>query len=142
MPPHNTSPGYSARILIVDDERHNRQLLEVMLAQEGFLLQSASGGEEALAMVALEPPDLILLDVMMPGMDGYQVATRVKSDPATRHVRIIMLTALDDRNSRMHGLSTGAEGYLAKPVTRAELTAGVRALLRMAPHGYRRQEDE
>ncbi len=131
------SRGFAARILIVDDERHNRQLLEVMLANEGFSLQTAAGGEEALAMVAVEIPDLILLDVMMPGMDGYQVATRIKGDPATEHVRIIMLTALDDRNSRMHGLSTGAEGYLAKPVNRAELTAGIRALLRLAPHGYR-----
>ena len=131
------SPGFPARILIVDDERHNRQLLEVMLANEGFKLQTAAGGEEALAMVAVEIPDLILLDVMMPGMDGYQLATRIKGDPATEHVRIIMLTALDDRNSRMHGLSTGAEGYLAKPVNRAELIAGVRALLRMTPHGYR-----
>lgn len=131
------SRGFPARILIVDDERHNRQLLEVMLANEGFQLQSAAGGEEALAMVAAQIPDLILLDVMMPGIDGYQVATRIKGDPATEHVRIIMLTALDDRNSRMHGLSTGAEGYLAKPVNRAELTAGVRALLRMTPHGYR-----
>ena len=136
-----TAPrGYPARILIVDDERHNRQLLEVMLAQEGFQLRLASGGEEALTMVADEAPDLILLDVMMPGMDGYQVATRIKSDPATQHIRIIMLTALDDSNSRKHGLSTGAEGYLAKPVNRAELTAGIRALLRLSPHGYRRDD--
>ena len=136
-----TAPsGFPARILIVDDERHNRQLLEVMLAQEGFQLRLASGGEEALAMVAAEQPDLILLDVMMPGMDGYQVATRIKGDPATQHILIIMLTALDDRNSRKHGLSTGAEGYLAKPVDRAELTAGVRALLRLSPQGYRRDD--
>ena len=136
-----TAPsGFPARILIVDDERHNRQLLEVMLAQEGFQLRLASGGEEALAMVAAEQPDLILLDVMMPGMDGYQVATRIKGDPATQHIRIIMLTALDDRNSRQHGLGTGAEGYLAKPVNRAELTAGVHALLRLSPHGYRRDD--
>ncbi|CAN5788011.1 N/A [soil metagenome] len=140
MTPHTAPQGYPARILIVDDERHNRQLLEVMLAQEGFQLQLASGGEEALAMVAAEAPDLILLDVMMPGMDGYQVASRIKADPATQHVRIIMLTALDDSNSRKHGLSTGAEGYLAKPVNRAELTAGVRALLRLSPHGYRRDD--
>ena len=136
-----TAPsGSPARILIVDDERHNRQLLEVMLAQEGFQLRLASSGEEALAMVAAEAPDLILLDVMMPGMDGYQVATRIKADPATRHIRIIMLTALDDNNSRKHGLSTGAEGYLAKPVNRGELTAGVRTLLRLTPHGYRRDD--
>jgi DNA-binding response OmpR family regulator len=118
-----------ARVLIVDDERHNRQLLEVMLAAEGFVLQTAASGEEALALVAQEAPDLILLDVMMPGMDGYQVASRLKGDAATSHVAILMLTALDDRNSMAHGLNTGAEGFLTKPVEHAELRARVRATL-------------
>jgi DNA-binding response OmpR family regulator len=118
-----------ARILIVDDERQNRQLLEVMLATEGFVLQTAASGEEALALVAQEAPDLILLDVMMPGMDGYQVAARIKGDVATSGISIIVLTALDDRNSMAHGLSTGADGFLTKPVEHAELRARVRAVL-------------
>ena len=82
-------------------------------------------------MIALHPPDLIVLDVMMPGMDGYQVAARIKSGDATRHIPIIMLTALNDRNSMMHGLNAGAEEFLTKPVVRAELSLRVRNLLRL-----------
>ena len=119
------------RILIVDDERRNRELLEVMLSTEGYLLETATCGEEALRMVAQQPPDLILLDIMMPGMDGYQVAARIKGNVATKHILIIMLTALDDRNSKMHGLSAGAEEFLTKPVNRAELCSRVRDLLRL-----------
>src|ERR1700692_4069530 len=111
----NPSPDvadHPARILIVDDERHNRQLLEVMLAPDGFHLLTAASGEEALAMVAQQPPDLILLDIMMPGMDGYQVAAKIKGDLATRNIPVILVTALDDRNARMRGLSAGAEDFL------------------------------
>ena len=81
-------------------------------------------------MIAQQPPDLILLDVMMPGMDGYQVVARIKSNPATKHIPVIMLSALDDRNSRTHGLSAGAEDFLTKPVNRVELCTRVRTLLR------------
>ena len=84
-----------ACVLIVDDERHNRELLEIMLKPEGFLLLSAASGEEALALIARQPPDLILLDVMMPGMSGYDVAGKIKSDPATKNIPVIMLTALE-----------------------------------------------
>ena len=132
------SPGvadHPERILVVDDERRNRQLLEVMLAPEGYLLQTAGGGEEALAMVARELPDLILLDIMMPGMDGYEVARRIKGDPATRNIPVIMITALDDRNARMLGLGAGAEDFLTKPVDRAELCVRVRNLLRLKAYG-------
>lgn len=128
----NTSPGVTAppaRILIVDDDPHNRQLLEVMLAPEGYQIVTAATGEDALAIVAQQPPDLILLDVMMPGMDGYQVVARIKSNLATQHIRVLMLSALSDRNSRMHGLSAGAEDFLTKPVNRAELCDRVRNLL-------------
>ena len=128
----NTNPGVTAppaRILIVDDDPHNRQLLEVMLAPEGYQIVTAATGEDALAIVAQQPPDLILLDVMMPGMDGYQVVARIKSNLATQHIRILMLSALNDRNSKMHGISTGAEDFLTKPVNRAELCARVRSLL-------------
>ena len=119
------------RILIVDDERHNRDLLEVMLKPEGFQLTSAATGEEALAIIAREPPDLILLDVMMPGMDGYAVTAKIKSDPVARSIPVILLTALDDRNARMLGLNAGAEDFLTKPVDRAELSVRVRNLLRL-----------
>jgi two-component system, cell cycle sensor histidine kinase and response regulator CckA len=124
-----------ARVLIVDDERQNRQLVDVMLKPEGFSLRSAASGEEALAMVAQDPPDLILLDVMMEGMDGYEVARRIKANPATKGIPIIMLTALDDRNARMLGLSAGAEDFVSKPVDRAELCMRVRNLVRLKAYG-------
>ena len=122
-----------ARILIVDDERKNRELLKVMLEPEGYVLVTADSGDEALVAVAGQPPDLILLDIMMPGMNGYVVTSRIKGDPATRHIPVILLSALDDRNSKMHGLSAGAEDFLTKPVDRTELCAHVRTLLRGAP---------
>jgi PAS domain S-box-containing protein len=124
-----------ARILIVDDERHNREILQVMLMAEGFVLLNATSGEEALAIVAQQPPDLILLDIMMPGMDGYQVAARIKGNPATKNIPVIMVTALDDRSARMLGLSAGAEDFLTKPVSRAELCVRVRNLLRLKAYG-------
>ena len=124
-----------ACVLIVDDERHNRELLEVMLAPEGFLLLTAANGEEAIAIVARQPPDLILLDIMMPGMSGYQVAERLKGNPATKQIPIIMVTALHDRDAMMLGLAAGAEDFLTKPVYRAELRMRVRNLLRLKAYG-------
>jgi signal transduction histidine kinase len=102
-----------------------------MLTSEGYLLLTAASGEEALAIVAQQPPDLILLDVMMPGMDGYQVTSEVKGNAATKDIPVIMVTALDDRNARMLGLNAGAEDFLTKPVDRAELYVRVRNLLRL-----------
>jgi two-component system, sensor histidine kinase and response regulator len=134
----NPSPDFRerpARVLIVDDEPHNRQLLEVMLTPEGFVLQTAVSGEEALAIVAQQPPDLILLDVMMPGMDGYEVTAQIKGNPATSNIPVIIITALDDRNARMLGLNAGAEDFLSKPVDRAELCVRVRNLVRLKTYG-------
>ncbi len=138
MPPtsrRHDLPEHQARVLIVDDEAKNRKLLEVMLAPEGFLIQSASSGEEALAIVAKQPPDLILLDIMMPGMDGYEVAGRIKADPTTKNIPIIIVTALDDRDAMLLGLRAGAEDFLTKPVDRAELRVRVRNLLRLKAYG-------
>jgi len=126
---------HAARILIVDDERHNRQLLEVMLKPEGFVLLSAASGEEALALVEREPPDLILLDIMMPGMDGYQVTGKIKGNLHTKNIPVIIVTALDDRDARMLALGAGAEDCLTKPVDRAELCMRVRNLLRLKAYG-------
>ena len=124
-------PDHQARILIVDDERQNRDVLEIMLAPEGFVLLSAASGEEALDVVARQPPDLILLDVLMPGMDGYQVVSTIKSNVATKHIPVIMVSAMDDRQARILGLRAGAEDFLSKPVDRVELCVRVRNLLRL-----------
>jgi signal transduction histidine kinase len=124
-----------ATILIVDDERKSRRLLEALLLPEGYLTQSAASGEEALTLIAQRAPDLILLDVMMPGMNGYEVASVLKANPAVSNIPIIMLTALTDRGARLAGLEAGAEDFLTKPVDRAELWLRVRNLLRLKEFG-------
>jgi two-component system, sensor histidine kinase and response regulator len=124
-----------ARVLIVDDDRFSRQALEIMLTPEGFVILTAASGEEALAIVADQPPDLILLDIMMPGMNGHQITARIKDNPATRNIPIIMVTALDDRGDRLRALNAGAEDFLSKPVDRAELRVRVRNLLRLKSYG-------
>lgn len=124
-----TSPP--ATILIVDNEIANCKLLEALLRPEGYLTLSAANGEEALAMIAKRAPDLILLDVMMPGMDGYQVAGILKANPATANIPIIMVTAEIERSARLAGLDAGAEDFLTKPVDQAELWLKVRNLLRL-----------
>jgi len=121
----------AATILIVDDERPNRELLKVLLQHEGYLTLEAAGGEEALASVAQGTPDLILLDIMMPGMDGYQVVAALKANPATSQIPIILVSALTDRGARLAGLTAGAEELLTKPVDRTELGLRVRNLLRL-----------
>lgn len=120
------------RILIVDDEVYNRQLLEIMLAPEGFLLEMADNGAAALEAIARHPPDLVLLDIMMPDIDGYEVTTRIKSNPATSRIPVILITSRDDQKARTRGLAAGAEEFLTKPVDRAELSLRVRNLLRLA----------
>ncbi|MDQ3272742.1 MAG: response regulator, partial [Pseudomonadota bacterium] len=120
-----------ATILIVDDEPQNCKLLEALLHPEGYRTITAAGGAQALKQVAESAPDLILLDVMMPELDGYQIATLLKADPASTNIPIIMLTALNDRDARITGLKAGAEEFLSKPVDRAELWLRVRNLLRL-----------
>jgi len=135
MTPRPDIADHPARVLIVDNERLNRDLLGIMLAPEGHVLLTAASGEEALEIVSRHPPDLILLDVMMPGMDGYQVAGKIKGNPATKNILIIMVTNLDERNDRLLGLKAGAEDFLAKPVDEVELCVRVRNLLRLKAYG-------
>jgi signal transduction histidine kinase len=125
----------AAAILIVDDEIQNRKLLETLLRPQGYRLVSVSNGQEALESIAKEAPDLILLDVMMPGMDGYQLAGILKAASATSNIPIIMVTALIERDARRVGLGAGAEDFLAKPVDRLELSLKVRNLLRLKALG-------
>ena len=122
-------------ILIVDDEAQNRRLLAVLLRPEGYRTESAASGEEALSAVAHCAPDLILLDIMMPGIDGYQVASILKANVATANIPIIMVTAHSERGARIAGLEAGAEEFLTKPVDRTELWLRVRNLLRLKAYG-------
>ncbi len=124
-----------ATILIVDDENQNRRLLQTLLGPEGYTTRTAASGMEALARIAENPPDLILLDVMMPGIDGRQVAAALKADPATRNIPIIIVTAQSDREDRLAALAAGAEDFLTKPIDRAELWLRVRNLLRLKELG-------
>jgi diguanylate cyclase (GGDEF)-like protein len=124
-----------ATILIVDDDMQSCKLLETLLQPEGYRTLRATNGADALASIAECAPDLILLDIMMPGMDGCQVATQLKANPATSSIPIIMVTAQNDRSARLSGLHAGAEEFLTKPVDRAELWLRVRNLLRLKELG-------
>lgn len=121
----------SARILVVDDQPANVRLLEARLQAEYFDVCTAENGQQALEVARLEQPDVILLDVMMPGMDGYEVCRRLKADAATRHIPVVMVTALDQSEDRIKGLEAGADDFLTKPVDEVSLFARVRSLLRL-----------
>ena len=99
----------TARILVVDDIEANVRLLEAKLTAEYYDVISASDGPTALAMAAADQPDIVLLDVMMPGMDGFEVCRRLKEDPLTRHIPVVLVTALDGRADRVAGLEAGAD---------------------------------
>ncbi|TCZ61386.1 PleD family two-component system response regulator [Roseicella aquatilis] len=121
----------TARILVVDDIPANLRLLEAKLSAEYYEVALASSGPEALAMAARWAPDVVLLDVMMPGMDGYEVCRRLKADEATAHIPVVMVTALIDQAERVRGLQAGADDFLSKPVDDATMFARLRALLRV-----------
>ena len=120
-----------AVIQIVDDDIRNTRLLEAQLKSEGYEVMCAFSGEECIEQLKERLPDLILLDIMMPGMSGFDVAGRLKADVRTRNIPVIMVTALDDRDSRLHALHMGAEEFLNKPVDRSELWIRVRNMLRL-----------
>lgn len=121
----------TARILVVDDIAANLRLLEVKLLNEYYEVAVAASGPEALALVQRWMPDIVLLDVMMPGMDGYEVCRRLKASHATAHVPVVMITALTDQSERVRGLDAGADDFLSKPVDDTMLFARLRALLRV-----------
>ena len=117
------------RILVVDDEEANRSLLREVLAPLGYQVREAADGEEALAAVAESTPDLILLDLMMPRLNGYEVCRELKSDPRTRLVPIIILTTLEQLQDKIKAIDLGADDFLNKPFHTIELTTRVRSLL-------------
>jgi putative two-component system response regulator len=120
-----------SKVLVVDDDVLNLKVLDSLLQAAGHHTVLVASGREALQSVAQSPPDLILLDVMMPGMDGFEVASTLKQQELSKNIQIIMVTALDDRASKLHALEAGAEDFLSKPIDRTELTMRVRNLLKL-----------
>jgi two-component system, cell cycle response regulator len=121
----------TARILVVDDLEPNVKLLEAKLSSEYFDVITATDGPSALAMIEGEAPHIVLLDVMMPGMDGFEVCLRIKENTATAHIPVVMVTALSDASDRVHGLESGADDFLTKPLNDSALFARVRSLVHL-----------
>jgi two-component system cell cycle response regulator len=121
----------SARVLVVDDILPNVKLLEAKLSSEYYEVLTATSGPEALEKVRTESPDIVLLDVMMPGMDGFEVCEIIKSDPEFAHIPVVMVTALTDAADRVRGLEAGADDFLSKPLNDTALMARVRSLVRL-----------
>jgi two-component system cell cycle response regulator len=119
------------RILVVDDHPDNVELLRARLEARGYIVDGASGGEEALEMLKRNPPDLMLLDVMMPKVDGMEVVRRLKADKSLPFIPVIMQTALDSTENKVEGLDAGADDYITKPINFPELDARVKSLLRI-----------
>ena len=121
----------TARVLVVDDVIPNVKLLEAKLSSEYFDVLCATSGPEALDIIHREQPDIVLLDVMMPGMNGFEVCRRIKEDDATMHIPVVIITALDQTSDRVTGLEAGADDFLTKPVEDTALFARVRSLVRL-----------
>src|SRR5512144_485980 len=121
----------TARILVVDDVMANVKLMEARLSAEYFDVVTALSGQEALTICERAECDIVLLDIMMPDLDGFEVCRRLKSNPATHHIPVVMVTALDQPSDRVKGLEAGADDFLTKPVTDVALVSRVRSLARL-----------
>src|SRR5712691_8755686 len=128
--PHE-GKSMTARILVVDDVLANVKLLEARLSAEYFDVVAALSGPEALAICERGMCDIVLLDVLMPDLDGFEVCRRLKANPATHHIPVVMVTALDQPSDRVRGLEAGADDFLTKPVSDVALIARVRSLARL-----------
>src|SRR5262245_34541407 len=121
----------TARVLVVDDILANVRLLEAKLSAEYFDVVTAMNGTEALESIQRTKPDIVLLDVMMPGIDGVEVCRRIKDDAHTHHIPVVMVTALDQPEDRVKGLEAGADDFLTKPVNDVALFCRVKSLVRL-----------
>src|SRR3954466_9723615 len=119
------------RILVVDDTPANIKLLGDLLRHKGYEVSTAASGEQALESIASQPPDLVLLDIMMPGISGYDVCRKIRDNPATALLPVVLATSLDPNLERVKGIEAGADDFLPKPVNQAELFARVKSLLRI-----------
>ena len=128
--PFDMTTGPS-KVLIADDNQQNCELLDAYLSGEGYLIDMACDGQATLDRVALSQPDLILLDIMMPKLSGYEVCQRLKADESTRDIPIVMVTALNEMGDIEKAVNAGADDFLTKPVNKLELTTRVRSLLRV-----------
>lgn len=133
--PYRLEGTIHGRVLVVDDEKSICTFIAALLQKSGHQTRTANSGLEALAIADEGWPDLIVLDLVMAGMDGFETARRLKTNPQTAHVPIVMVTVLDDRESRLRGLEIGAEDFLTKPIDPAELVIRVRNLLRLKEYG-------
>ena len=129
--PHLADTRIRGRVLVVDDERSIGSFISTLLQKSGHDTRAVTSGLETLAVADEGWPDLIVLDLVMAGMDGFETAKRLKSNPQTAHIPIVMVTVLGDRESRLRGLEIGAEDFLTKPIDPAELVIRVRNLLRL-----------
>jgi two-component system cell cycle response regulator len=129
------------RILIVDDDQDNRELLQIILKWDGFITLTANGGAQALTIAAAEQPDLILLDLMMPDLDGYEVTALLKSGIATQHIPVVIISAMNDSATQLRLLSAGVQDFICKPIDRLDLCRRVKHIIARKPGAPPRDYD-
>lgn len=139
MQPSSQANAAVPRVLIAEDNPQGVELLEAYLSDSGYEIQTACDGEETLRSVQKAPPDLILLDIMMPKISGFEVCKRLRADPATREIAVVMITALDQPSDVERAVEAGTDDFLTKPINKTELLLRIRALLKSRQ--YKRELD-